>query len=106
MLSCLLHLTGAQTGRADANTLGGAVDDGAHALQVDVPATVRDIVRVADAVPGHRFLATHGTDLSHRNLQRSERSKAIVYQHGILKRKRAGLFCLGSRFEPGPEAIV
>ena len=40
----------AQAGRADAHALSGRADFGVHGAQVDVPAPLADVVRVADRV--------------------------------------------------------
>ena len=57
----------AQAGRADANALALARDLGVHRTQVDVPAPLGDVVRVADAVSRLRLLAADFTLLCHWN---------------------------------------
>ena len=49
-LSGFLYFAVANAGRAGADTLVGTLNDGADALQVQVPTALSDIVRVADLV--------------------------------------------------------
>ena len=56
----------AQAGRADAHALGGRADFGVHGAQVDVPAPLAHVMRVADRVAAHRLLAANLTNLCHR----------------------------------------
>src|SRR6478735_3474712 len=51
-----LHLAGLEARRAHVETLGRPRNDGTHALDVRVPATLRAHVRVRDAVPEARAL--------------------------------------------------
>jgi hypothetical protein len=44
----LLDLAIADAGRANTHATSGAVDEGANTLQIQVPTTLGDIVRVAD----------------------------------------------------------
>src|SRR5450631_4580039 len=62
--------TAAQAGRADAHTLGGRAHTGVHRTQVDVPAPLGDVVRVADAVSRLRLLAADIALLCHDDSQR------------------------------------
>ncbi len=69
----LLDLAGLQAGRADPNALGGAVHQGAHALDVGVPAALRTPVGVADrhtergVLPAHLAHCGHGEEASSGN---------------------------------------
>src|SRR6266852_433898 len=68
-LRCLFDLAVANAGRADANPLGGALDDGPHRLQVQIPAALGDIVGVTDLVAELGTAATHIANSCHyRNL--------------------------------------
>ena len=60
----------AQAGRADAHTLSGRPHAGVHRTQVDVPAPLGDIVRVADAVSRLRLLAADIALLCHDHSQK------------------------------------
>src|SRR5215471_14379690 len=62
---CFLHFPRTQTTRADPHTFGTASCLHAHALQVRVPAAIREVVGVADIVAVARSLATDVTALSH-----------------------------------------
>ena len=55
----------AQAGRADADALSLAVHFGVHRTQIDVPAPLRDVMGVADAVSRLRLLAANLTLLCH-----------------------------------------
>ena len=54
-----------QAGGADAQALGSAIDLRAHRAEVHVPATLGDVMRVADVVPELRPFAAHFTNLCH-----------------------------------------
>jgi hypothetical protein len=60
----------AQAGRADADALPLTADFRVHRTQVDVPAPLGDIVRVADAVSRLRLLAADITLLCHDDSQK------------------------------------
>jgi hypothetical protein len=53
----------AQAGGADAHALGGRADPSMDRPQVDVPAALGDIVRVADAVSRLRLFAADNSKL-------------------------------------------
>lgn len=55
----------AEAGRADADALSLAANLGVHRSQVDVPAPLSDVVRVADAVARLRLLAADIALLCH-----------------------------------------
>jgi hypothetical protein len=55
----------AQAGRADADALSLTVHFGVHGTQIDVPAPLRDVMGVADAVSRLRLLAADFTLLCH-----------------------------------------
>ena len=55
----------AQAGRADADALSLAVHFSVHWTQIDVPAPLRDVMGVADAVSRLRLLAADFTLLCH-----------------------------------------
>lgn len=52
---------------ADANTLAGTLYEGMHGLEVKIPAALRNIVGVADAVPELRSTTAHFTNFCHKN---------------------------------------
>ena len=64
-LRSLCHPVGLDALSADTNSLDLAVDDGAHTLEIRIPAPISLIVRVAHMVPEHRSLATDITNPSH-----------------------------------------
>ena len=61
-------LAGLEAAGADVETLGGAVDGGAHALDVGVEATLRDLARPRSVVAEARLLGADVADGSHRAL--------------------------------------
>src|SRR6266508_1336399 len=63
----LFHLARLQAGGADVDPLGAAVHDGADALDVGVPSTLRAPVRVADAHAELRLLAADVAHGCHRD---------------------------------------
>lgn len=65
----LLHLSGFQAGRADADSLMRSLHNGAHGAQVHVPAALCHIMRVADIVSELRPFAAHFTYSCHLPLQ-------------------------------------
>ncbi len=64
------HAIGFDALRADTNALNAAVDEGAHPLQIGVPASVGLVVRVAHIVTESRSLATDITHAGHVLLSR------------------------------------
>ena len=60
----------AQAGRADAHALRGRAHAGVHRTQIDVPAPLGDVVRVADAVSRLRLLAADIALLCHDDSQK------------------------------------
>jgi hypothetical protein len=52
---------------------GRALDDGANALDVRVPAALRDVVRMADPVARDRRFSAEVTTLSHASLLSKKR---------------------------------
>ena len=61
-----LNFTVADAGRADADTTARALYQSPDGLQIQVPAALGYIVRVADAVPELWPPATDFTDLCHK----------------------------------------
>ncbi len=61
-----------QAGRANANTLAGTLNYGAHLAQIYVPAPLGDIVGVADVIPELRPFAAHFTYACHKTNSNSE----------------------------------
>ena len=64
-LLCLGDFAALDAAGADANALGGAVYEGFNRLQVDVPATPGDVVRVRDVVSEARTFAANVAYLCH-----------------------------------------
>ena len=62
----LLHFTGADTRGAHADPAAGAVDERTHVLQVQIPATLANIMGVTDAMAELRPAPTHITDSCHK----------------------------------------
>ena len=67
----LNHFAAAQAGSADADALGGALYPSPNGAEVHVPASAREVVRVADGISRQRFLAADITNLCHGLLQMS-----------------------------------
>ena len=63
--SRLLNFAALDAVRADLHALGRAFYQSANALQVDVPASLGDIVSVADSIAELRTAATEFTGLRH-----------------------------------------
>ena len=61
----LYNFAATQAGRANAHALGAAGHFGANRAQIDVPAPLGDVVRVADVVTACRLLAAYRTYLCH-----------------------------------------
>ena len=57
----------AQAGGADAHALGAALYFGANRAQIDVPATTRHVMGVADGISELRPFAADITNLCHDN---------------------------------------
>ena len=66
LLSDLLNFAVPNTRRADLQPFAGAVDKGAHRLEVDIPATLGDVMSVADAVAELRPATAYFTNLCHK----------------------------------------
>jgi hypothetical protein len=66
MLSDFLNFSAFDAGRANADATAGAVDESADFFQIDVPAPLGDIVRVADPVAELRPPSTHITRFRHK----------------------------------------
>lgn len=64
-LSSLLDLAVPDAGGADLHALGGAIDECANGLKIDVPATIGHIVGVADSVAELRTATADFTLLCH-----------------------------------------
>ena len=62
------HLPGLEAGRAHVEALGGAVHEGAHALDVGVETTLGDLARPGTVVSEARLLGADVADGSHRAL--------------------------------------
>jgi len=60
-----LHFAAADAGSAHAQALGGALDNRANRLQIEVPAALGHVVGVTDAVPELRAAATNVTYFRH-----------------------------------------
>jgi hypothetical protein len=63
-----LDFAAADAGGANANALGVAVDKRTHGLQINIPAALGHVVRVADAVSELGAAATHFTYFGHNRL--------------------------------------
>ena len=59
------HFSAANAGGTDAHPLGGSPYAGVNGTQVNVPASLRNVVRVTDSVSGLRLLAADFTLLCH-----------------------------------------
>ena len=60
------HFAAAQAGRAHADTSGGGADFGVDWTQVNIPASLSHVVRVADIVSKLRTLAAKIAYMCHR----------------------------------------
>lgn len=67
MLRHLLNLPRSNTRRTYADAAAGAIYDRAHGLQVQVPAALGNVMRVADTVSELRPAATHFTNSCHKS---------------------------------------
>lgn len=65
-LGDLLNFTVANARRADLEPFAGALDEGAHRLQVDIPAALGDVMSVADAVAKLRPATANFANLCHK----------------------------------------
>ena len=63
----LLHLVVAYARGADANSLARTFDDCVDPMKVKIPAALRYIMGVADAMPELRAPAAHVTSFCHKN---------------------------------------
>jgi hypothetical protein len=66
-LGCFRDAAGANAGSADTNLLAHAVDHGANALQIWIPAAAAGIIRVTDHVSERWSLAANCAFHSHSN---------------------------------------
>jgi hypothetical protein len=66
-LGCFRDSAGPNAGSANANLLARAIDHGADALQIGIPAAAAGIVRVADHVTERRPLAANLASHCHDN---------------------------------------
>ena len=64
-LGGLLNLSVAQARGANALALGASLDRHAYGLEINVPATVRHVVRMADPMPEHGATPADFTNFSH-----------------------------------------
>ena len=64
--------TAAQAGGANAHALCSSADAGVHRTQINIPAPLSDVMRVADAVSRLRLLAADIALLCHYNSRSSE----------------------------------
>ena len=67
-LSGLLNFAGSYARGAHLDPLGSALHSGPDALEVHIPATLRHVVSVADAVPELRPTTTDVTILRHKTV--------------------------------------
>src|ERR1035437_9781053 len=61
-----LDFTGADAGSANAETASRAIHQGAHRLQIQIPAPLGDVVGVTDAVAKLRLTTAHIANLCHK----------------------------------------
>lgn len=61
----LYDFAAAQAGCANAHAFSGRAHFGVNRPQIDVPAPLAHVVRVADGVAAHRLLAANLTNLCH-----------------------------------------
>ena len=64
-LDCALDFSGAQATRADVDALHLAVHNGAHALDIRIPATLRLQMGMADIHAAHRPFVANFTNMCH-----------------------------------------
>lgn len=62
------HLASLEAGGANANALGGAIDERTHRLEVGIPTTVGDVMSVADIVAKLGFFTANFTLTGHGDL--------------------------------------
>ena len=88
----LLNLTVADAGRANAHALARPIDKGANALEVDVPPTLGNVVRVADPATELGAAPADFANLCHK----TENSRAVErtsIANGTALRQPAGVRC-------------
>ena len=62
-----MNLAAANAGGADANALARTFDECVHGLQIHVPAALRHVVGMTDAMPELRTTAANFTNFCHRD---------------------------------------
>jgi hypothetical protein len=65
-LGDFLYFTVPNARRADPQPFAGALDEGTHRLEVDIPATLGDIMSVANTVAKLRPATTYFANLCHK----------------------------------------
>ena len=68
ILNVFRYLSGLNAGRADADALGHAAHQGAHLLEIWIPAAISDVVSVADIMPKLGLFTTNFALTGHGNL--------------------------------------
>jgi len=71
-----LYSSVADAGGADAHPLPGTLDEGVDSLQVQIPATLRYVVGMADPMPELRSATTDFTNSCHKNTLRTHSRRA------------------------------
>lgn len=84
-LGGLLDFAGANAGRADTHTLRSAIHSRANRLQIDIPATFRHVMGMADSVAELRPAVADFTFFCHKT-QISFSTKTTVYHRGAVMR--------------------
>jgi len=77
----LEDFAGLDAGRANANALANTIDLGLDRLQIWVPATARDVMRVRDVVTELRTFAADFTYLCHDKTLRKENWVRACFNH-------------------------
>src|SRR5450759_571516 len=92
-LGDFLHFTVPNARRADPQPFAGALDEGTHRLEIDIPATLGDVMSVADTVAKLRPATTYFANLCHRTgISRLVRTRSIPNSSGTLRRFSAPAF--------------
>ena len=82
-----MDFAAANAGRADAHTFPGAIDQSMNGLQVQIPAALRYVVGMADAMPELRPSATNVTNFCHKNTRTPASTRAGKHQYNSNTRR-------------------
>ncbi len=76
-----MDFTAANAGRADSHAFAGAFDQSMNGLQVQIPAALRYVVGMTDAMPELRPSATNFTNFCHKNTRTLDSIRVGKHQY-------------------------